>query len=253
MHFNRAEKVISKGGVYALGRVMGGWGPQSGCSPSSPSGPRTSSRAPCPPPTTGVSSQTLGEAQYHLGVGAGGRKAACLFRPQNLPQIQRDAQEHQFWEAQVKPQGSGHMGEVAGGGSQQNDRPRIALETGAGEQNFSISSRALIRGHGTLNPPMHPGRLQVSSPHLHSPTSQGLHSPASLKVGTLVIMQHPGEPTWILLARCLECNTEEGGSLPRPAHSFEGCSGGLPLLLSPSSPPPLVFEFQGPVHFQIPT
>lgn len=44
-------------------------------------------------------------------------------------------------------------------------------------------------------------------PLLHSPTSQRLHSPFSLKIGILVIMQHPGEPTWILLARCLEYNT----------------------------------------------
>lgn len=56
-----------------------------GCSLSSPSDPGTSSIAPCPPPTSGASSQIPAEAQSHLG----GREEGCVPPPQNLSWIHR--------------------------------------------------------------------------------------------------------------------------------------------------------------------
>lgn len=62
-------------------------------------------------------------------------------------------------------------------------------------------------------------------------------------MGILVTMQYPGEPTWTLLARCLECNTEAVSlgvfpEQPTPLRDILGTS--LYCCL-----PPLVFEFQG--------
>lgn len=94
--------------------------------------------------------------------------------------------------------GSAQMARVAGRGSLQSDPPLIALESEAGGQNFPVSTQS------SLCTPEGPCFPHLS--FMKSSASQRLHSPFSLKIGIWVIRQYPGEPTWILLARCLEYN-----------------------------------------------
>lgn len=201
-----------------LGGGAGGkWGPQAGCSLSSPSGPRTSSRVPYPPPTPGASSQMRGQAQSHLG--AEGRKAAHP-HPRTFPRYRGMPKNTQIAVTGRVP----GFGSVAGRGSLQNDPPLIALGSGAGGQNFFISTQS---GLCTLEGP----RFSHLSFTLRQPAASLTLLPQDRHLGDRAV---PGGTHLDSLGQVPGIQHKcESGSLPRPAHSPESRPGGFPLLLLP--------------------
>lgn len=167
----------------------------------SPYGPGTSNRAPYPPPTPGASSQTLGVAQSHLG---GEQRRLGVPTPEPSLDTQRDPENTQT-------EGSGETpGFCTHGQSCRKGLPVrkiLLLLLGVGLEGRCSPAEPPASWKAQVFP------LLFTLPGCPRP---GLHSPSSLKMGILVMMQHPGEPTCVLLARCLECNTTcESENLPR--------------------------------------